>query len=47
MKELVKSENCMREKLYGHFQESVSSKGPGHDLLTVLEELPMFNRWVL
>ena len=31
VKELVKSENCMRENLYGHFQESVSSKEPGHD----------------
>ena len=30
-KELVKSENCMREKLYWHFQESVSCKEPGHD----------------
>lgn len=31
VKELVKSETCMRENLYGHFQESVSSKEPGHD----------------
>ena len=31
VKDLVKSENCMRETLYGHFQESVSSKEPGHD----------------
>ena len=31
VKDLVKSENCMRENLYGHFQESVSSKEPGHD----------------
>ncbi|XP_078353782.1 ATP-dependent DNA helicase RecQ-like [Oculina patagonica] len=30
VKDLVKSESCMREKLYGHFDETVSSKEPGH-----------------
>lgn len=30
VKELVKSETCMRVSLYGHFEESVSPKEPGH-----------------
>ena len=38
-KELVKSDNCLMEKLYGHFKDLVSSKDPDHLLHHLSQEL--------